>query len=391
MKLLYTAGTARGGTNFRTLILNNHSGVRMSLDPFIPLFRFYRDSLLRATASEHLLAHVSPAVLDDYYFSEGKLAVFKALRTADPDVPFDMSEWPALKARISQRMQLAASNLIPHLDRLPAPTFSEVFDNIRGLIAATSDKDLAWVGFNDNWTGEFIPMVAQLLPDARFMMHIRDPRGVVNSSEFAEPDPAKRPTVISFARHLRKHMALATMFADDPSLQGRLLITRYEPFLDDPEAETRRMTEFLGIPFEPSMLEIDRFRKANGTPWPSDWDVYRPSGEIWRTEMPAAMVEVTEFVCDPEMRLFGYRPEVFDADHGLSDAGLAYAVQNMRDCLGWRTDFPESERTIGSELVRRRLLRTPEVANSSDLERCFLFPTIIHRLSAAQLMPLAEA
>jgi len=29
MKFLYTAGTARGGTNFRTLMLNGHSNIHM--------------------------------------------------------------------------------------------------------------------------------------------------------------------------------------------------------------------------------------------------------------------------------------------------------------------------------------------------------------------------
>ena len=41
MRLLFTSGTARGGTNFRTLILDGHQRVCISLDPFIPLFRFY--------------------------------------------------------------------------------------------------------------------------------------------------------------------------------------------------------------------------------------------------------------------------------------------------------------------------------------------------------------
>jgi hypothetical protein len=391
MKLLYTAGTARGGTNFRTLILNNHPNLRMSLDPFIPLFRFYRDSLLRAAGGEDLLAHISPSVLDDYYFSAGKMAAFKALRSADPDIPFDLAEWPELKQRIASRMQLASADLIPHLDRLPAPTFREVFHNIRGLIAATTDRELAWVGFNDNWTGEFMPLVAQLVPDARFMLHVRDPRGVVHSSEFAEPDPAKRPTVTSFARHLRKHLVLATMFPADPALADRLLVTRYESFLSDPEGETRRMTEFLGIPFETAMLDVNRFRKADGAAWGTDWAIYRSSADAWRTEMPVAMAELTEFICDPEMRLFGYQPEVFDPERGLSDDALAYALGNMRDCLGWRTDFAEPERTLGSEFARRRLLRTPTAASAEDIERCFLFPAILEKLVAAQLTSPDEA
>ena len=94
---------------------------------------------------------------------------------------------------------------------------------------------MAWAGFNDNWTVEFFPLLARLIPDAKFMLHLRDPRAVVNSSEFAEPDPAKRPTVISFARHLRKYLAFATALPSDPFLRDRLLLTWYESCVENPE------------------------------------------------------------------------------------------------------------------------------------------------------------
>lgn len=381
MRLLFTSGTARGGTNLRTLMLNNHPHIRMSLDPFIPLFRFYRDSLLKSVQSEHLLECLPSAVLDDYYFSEAKLKIMKVIRTADPDIPFDMSSWERLKPAIASRMTLASVNLIPHLDKLPAPTFREVFQNTMKVIAATSDKDLAWVGFNDNWAMEFIPLIARVVPDARFMVHLRDPRAVVNSSEFAEPDAAKRPTIVSFARHVRKYYAFATILPDDPSLKGRLLITRYEPFIEDPEAETRRMTAFLGVEFHPDMINVGRFRKADGSPWPSDWAIYRASAGIWREEMPHAMAELTEFVCDPEMQIHGYQPEMFDSQAGLSDAAFEFALANNRDCLGWRTDFPEIERTLGSELFRKRLLASPGQATPGAIERLFLFPEVFARVT----------
>jgi hypothetical protein len=177
-------------------------------------------------------------------------------------------------------------------------------------------------------------------------------------------------------------MALAMVFANDPELRDRLLVTRYEGFLADPARETRRVTDFLELSFDPAMVDVGRFRKADGSPWPSDWSVYQTSGDIWRSEMPRSMAELTEFVCDPDMRVFGYEPEVFDPQMGLSDDAFEYAVRNLRDCLGWRTDFAEVERTIGSELYRRRLLATPAAATDEEMERCFLFPEILHRLSA---------
>jgi hypothetical protein len=383
VRLLFTSGTARGGTNFRTLMLDGHPQIRVALDPFIPLFRFYRDSLLRSVGAEGLLQQFSSGVLDDYYFSIDKMRMMKAIQGANPDIPFDRSQWEPLKATIASRMKLASMNLIPHLDKLPAPTFREVFYNTMKVVTAVRGSEVVWAGFNDNWTMEFFPLVARLIPDARFMLHLRDPRAVVNSSEFAEPDPAKHPTVISFARHLRKYLAFALVLPQDPYLRDRLMVTRYEPFIENPEREVRRMTEFLGVSFEPRMIDVSRFRKADGTAWPSDWAIYRTSADSWREQMPREMAELTEFVCDPEMQLHGYRPEIYDAKAGLSAAAFAFAIRNARECLGWRTDFPEIERTVGNELYRQRLLRVRDSVPVEELERCFLFPSLFERLRAA--------
>lgn len=381
MRFLFTSGTARGGTNFRTLMLNNHPHVRMSLDPFIPLFRFYRDSLLSSTGAEHLLAQVPSNVLDDYYFSVPKLQLMQAIQSADPDIPFDQSRWQELKVAIANRMKLASVNLIPHLDKLPAPSFREVFHNTMKVIAATRPgEELVWVGFNDNWAMEFFPLIARLIPDAKFMLHLRDPRGVVNSSEFAEPDPAKRPTVVSFARHLRKYYAFGVILPNVPHLSGRLLLTYYEPFLEDPEREVKKMTQFLGIDFRREMIDVTRFRKADGSIWPSSKDIYQASGDVWRTEMPREMAELTEFICDPEMRLHGYHPEIYDAASGLSPAAFTYAVRNARECLGWRTDFAEIERTLGGELFREQALRSGDALAHEEVERCFLHPDVYKRI-----------
>ena len=379
MRLLFTSGTARGGTNFRTLMLNSHPQVRMSLDPFIPLFRFYRDSLLKAYGTD---LRAPSGVLDDYYFSDSKLAILKAIQGADPDIAFDLSQWEQLKTAIAGRMSLASINLIPHLDKLPAPTFRETFYNTMKVIAATSDNEagLVWAGFNDNWALEFFPLIARLIPEAKFMLHLRDPRAVVFSSEFAEPDPAKRPTVLSFARHLRKYAAFAAVLPNHTLLKDRMLVTRYEPFIQNPEAEVRHMAEFLGIEYHSRMIDIGRFRKADGKAWPSDWAIYQTSDNIWRKDMPRDMAELTEFVCDPEMQLHGYKPEIFNPSAGLTRDAFQYAMKNSRECRGWRTDFPEIEQTMGCEYYRKEMLRADSEYSAAEIERCFLFPEVFRQV-----------
>ena len=380
MPFLFTSGTARGGTNFRTLMLDQHPQISMAIDPFIPLFRHYRDCLLRAAGREDLLARAKSDALDDYYFSDLKIEIMRTIQETEPDVPFDMSRWPSVRSALISRMSLASVNLVPHVDDIPAPTFKEVFENCQAIVARRKAGDLTWIGFNDNWAAEFIRPLARLFPDAKFMLHLRDPRAVVTSSEYAEPDPRKRPTVMSFARHLRKYIALAQVFAGDPLLRGRLLVTHYEPFLTDTEAQVRRMAEFLGVEFQPEMIDVSRFRKADGTQWGTSWEVYRASGGVWREEMPGPMAELVEFICSPDMELVGYKPERFNADSGLSAEAITFAVDNAHDCLGWRTDFAEVEHTLGCELFRSLALKGGVGLSDPEIARCFLSPVVYERL-----------
>jgi hypothetical protein len=381
MKFLYTAGTARGGTNFRTLMLNNHSNVKMSIDPFIPLFRFYRDSILKHLGKLELLDKVpNRNILDDYYFDNTKLEIMEAIQGFEDDLEFDLNQWDDLKKQIASRMSLASMNLIKNLDMLPASTFKEVFNNMVSLVTAESKDDIIWAGFNDNWTSEFFPLIARLAPDAKFIVHLRDPRSVVHSSEYAEPDPAKHPPIITFARHLRKHYAFASMFKNLKELENRLLITHYEPFLDDPDKELMKITDFLGINFEPGMSNIDKFRKADGSPWPSNKSDYKNSKDVWRSQEYRNLTEVTEFICDPEMRLHGYFPEVYEIEKGLSDGAFTFMIENLKTSLGWNTDFDEIERVIGSEFYRKRVLQTPIEMPKNEIKRLFLFHQVYKKL-----------
>ena len=376
MKLLYTAGTARGGTNYRTLILNNHSKVSMSIDPFIPLFHFYKKSLLIANGHESLLKNSFSNVIDDYYFDKTKLSVMKAIQNSDPDIPFNLSEVDELKTKMISRMSLASANLIPHIDKIFAPTFKEVFLNIQNLLVSLSEKKLDWVGFNDNWTLEFFPLIAKLFPEAKFIIHLRDPRAVIYSSEFAEPDPAKRPTVMSFARHLRKYMAFANFFQKYKLLRDRLQVTFYEPFIKNPDKEARKVLDFLELEYEPQITDVGLFKKANGDSWPTSKEIYKSSSNIWEKEMPKEMAELTEFICSPDMNLFGYYPKYYNESIGLSEKTYQYALNNFNTCIGWRTDFEEFSKTIGAEFNRKRMLKSSSKFSNNEIEQNFLFSQI---------------
>ena len=96
--------------------------------------------------------------------------------------------------------------------------------------------------------------------------------------------------------------------------------------------------------------------------------------------MPRDMAELTEFICDPDMRLYGYQPEIYDSSLGLSSKAFEYALRNSRECLGWRTDFSEIEQTIGCELYRKQMLKTKSKYSKEEIERCFLFSRVFDQV-----------
>lgn len=384
MRFLFSSGTARGGTNFRTFILDRHPRVSMAIDPFIPIFRAYRDSLVRSIGKQEALIATAAGALDDYYYSDVKLQVMDAIQDADPDLPFDRDAWPELRVALQARMTLTSANMLDGIDRIPAPTFREVFENCMALVAERKSGPLEWVGFNENWAAEFFGPLSRLFPDAKFILHLRDPRAVINSSEFAEPDFRKRPTVLSFARHLRKYNALSQRLPAMPSLQSRLLITHYESFFAAPAAQLRRMTDFLELEVEPGMLDVTSFRRGDGRSPETSWGVYADSAHNWRETMPAEMMELVEFVCSPDMALHGHELVHPGAAHRLSKAAFAYALKNSRECLGWRTDFPEIEHTLGCEMFRKQMIAVPDAAYSEDeVRRSFLYPEVFRAVCRA--------
>lgn len=380
MGYLFTSGTARGGTNLRAQILNAHPEIAVASDPFLPIFRHFRNAVVAHSGDPEAQAALDPdSHLDDYYFSPVKQRIMQYVQEGDLGLSFDLQAWPRLRPMLAQRAALASADLVPHLDRLPGKTFAEVFHNAVGLIAdARGARSKRWVGFNDNWAVEFFAPLARAFPHARFIIHLRDPRAMVDASLRTEADPLRVPHVLSLARHWRKYLSFTLQYSQDPLFAGRLYVSRYEDVVTDPERCVREMTEFLGVEFDPAMLDVRNYYTATREPWSVSWEIYHDSVEVWRQMLPTPIVEVVDFVCSPDMTAMGY--DTITDGEVLSGEALAFLVKDSRECLGWRTDFQQLEGDVGLELFRKALLRTDPVPDNGVVERCFLFTRVFHRL-----------
>ena len=177
---------------------------------------------------------------------------------------------------------------------------------------------------------------------------------------------AENPTkfTLHIARALHHSELLLIILIDDirkknsELFKNRLLVTHYEPFIKNPEKEVKKVLEFLGLNYESKMIDTGLFRKANGDIWPTSNEIYKTSSNIWEKDMPKEMAELTEFICSPDMNLFRYYPKYYKESKGLSEKTYQYALKNFETCIGWRTDFKEFSKTIGSEFNRKRILKS---------------------------------
>jgi hypothetical protein len=386
---LFLTGTVRSGTTLLARLLSVHEQVMVASDPFFPLFRHLRNALAAACSDPEVQARFRPYhPLYEAYYRPWQLKVLEALLEGGLEVPFDPALHQDCLEACRARMAAECPDLIPFLPQVPAADFRQTFDRALQIVARARDcAQRRWVGFKDVWIVDFFPLLARAYPEARFVVIVRDPRAVAASNlAFRTRDPSQMAHPLSLYRHWRKHLALLLHFQADPRLAPRLHLLRYEDLVRRPEAEVRRLCRFLGVEFDPRMLDADNYYDwARGGTWRGNSSyVSRVSGisaefrERWRQVLSPPELALVELVCAPDMELLDYRPQT-GREH-LPAAVRQLAEDHAQD-WAWRSDLEDPVADAGAELLRRTLLEAEEEPAHPGLVRsCFLFPEVFTRL-----------
>jgi tetratricopeptide (TPR) repeat protein len=134
---------------------------------------------------------------------------------------------------------------------------------------------------------ENIGLIKLLFPNARIISVRRDPRDIAISNYFT--DYAAKHGGMGFAYDLQW---IGEQLADHNLLMhhwnqlfpGEILEVRYEDVVSDPEREARRMLAYLGVQWEPQVLdtsELDRPVKTASV-WQVRQPIYQTARERWR-------------------------------------------------------------------------------------------------------------
>jgi len=188
------------------------------------------------------------------------------------------------------------------------------------LFGATAQTTHA--GLNDNMMASHGDLVARLMPNARFVFIVRDPREVAVSlwhhkmrtePGFARRNPPIETTLAFVGRSWPQHLDKMETFAS--KWRARSHIVRYED-LRGPERDIHlgRMLSFLDAPASTDVLadmwhatEFDSLRERERTKEGGSTGFFR-SGRIdsWREQAPAAAVSDLVAAAGVKMTSYGY-------------------------------------------------------------------------------------
>jgi exopolysaccharide biosynthesis WecB/TagA/CpsF family protein len=308
--MIFITGASRSGTTLLSFVLRRHAdvfGLRelhyfgQAWDPRDAGRRFSRDEAIAAAAQI-------------YAYQKGSLLVH-------------------------QVDDLHRSAAVALVDRLgdSAQDPAELFAAAARELAHAAGKAIPC-----EQTPRYIFYARQLLeryPHAHVVHLVRDPRAVMASQKNrwrrrklaadgnAVPRYESLRTWVNYHPYTVSRLWVqATRTALDLAQHPRLTIVRYEDLVQDPEQTVRSLCGRLGLTFEPAMLDVAQVNSSHqSSAGGARKGMHTDAIDRWRQVLTGAETAVTEQICGPLMRRFGYEASTEPKSFWVDQLGFDFS------------------------------------------------------------------
>ncbi len=237
----------------------------------------------------------------------------------------DLSD-PANRKRVidqyllSRRIKKADLDPAELAERLPreATSYQAMFTSLLNSYADSQGKPR--LGEKTPRHAMFLDTLCEWFPNAVILHMVRDPRAVVASLQ-------REPWVAgSVVLNAHRWLSLNKEARKSHAQRGYLQV-RYEALVTDPDEEVRKICDFIGEEYSPSLLVPEEEPTEGMHNRKRPRTAITPARlDVWRKELSADQVAQIEWVLGPDLESFGYAREASPASPLTVLRGLTFAA-----------------------------------------------------------------
>lgn len=167
-----------------------------------------------------------------------------------------------------------------------------------------SQEDMLW-GLKDPQLTEYIPQLRMFLPESKFIIIVRDGRGVTNS--YMENKWGLGTNAYYGALRWKKEVNDQLGFMDEAP--DNFLYIRYEDIIDNLEDALRNICTFLDKPFDEDMLSYESTQSHYSKKRENMHTFKKPDkrlAEKWKNKLSAFEINIIETVAGDLLEQLGY-------------------------------------------------------------------------------------
>ncbi len=240
------------------------------------------------------------------------------------------------------------------------PTPARVFEEFLRREAAAGGKEVPCDHTPRNVF--YLAEILNLYPEARIVSMVRDPRDVLLSQKrkwkrrSQDKKVPRRESLRSWVNYhpltISKLWTSSARAAQRFAGDERVLAVRFEDLLSDPEGVTREICAFIGLEFDPELLQVPQIGSSSERDRPEQRGINRARAGSWQE---GGLTRTEVFLCQKiagkDMKRNGYAA----AEVHPSPLGLAYGLASFPFKLGLAFFLNLGRMRKIAQTIKRRL------------------------------------